>query len=76
MAQTEATVASAVKNWYINFFPYSNRTWEMPNGAKTVKFSAKSEFFDYKLFRPPPRAQEKNTKKKKSWFFLVPRGVA
>ena len=46
----EATVASALKNWYINFFPYSNPTWEMPNGAKTMKFFAKSNFFDYKVF--------------------------
>ena len=50
MAQTEATVASAVKNWYINFFSYSNPTWEMPNGAKTMKFFAKSDSFDYKVF--------------------------
>ena len=50
MAQTEATVDSAVKNWYINFFPYSNPTSEMPNGAKTMKFFAKSDFLDYKVF--------------------------
>ena len=24
--------------------------WEMPSGAKTVNFFAKSEFFDYKVF--------------------------
>ena len=77
MAKTEATVTSAVKNWYIIFFSHSNRTWEMPIGAKTVKFSAKSEFFDYTVFRAPPRAQEKNKQnKKKCWFFWCPGGVA
>ena len=73
MAQTEATVTSAVKNWYLNFFPYSNRTWEMPNGAKTMKFSAKSEFFDFKVFRPPKGPRKKHPQKK-SFFFGAPGG--
>ena len=76
MAQTEATVASAVKNWYINFFPYSNRTWEMPNGAKTLNFLAKSEFFDNKVFRPPQGPKKKTQFFFFVGFFLVPRGVA
>ena len=73
MAQTEATVASAVKNWYINFFSYSNSTWEMPNGAKTVEFSAESELFDYKLFRAPPKGPRK--RHQKNWVGF-PWGVA
>ena len=60
MTPTEATVASGVKNWYINFF--FSRSREMPIGAKTVKILEKSEFFDYKVFRAPPRVQEKTQK--------------
>ena len=43
----------------------------MPISAKTMNLLAKSEFFDYKLFQDPPRAQEKN-KKLKKLVFLVP----
>ena len=75
MAHLEATVASALKNWYINFFFGVCRSREMPIGAKTVKFSAKSEFFDFKVFRPP-QGPKKKTQKKKMLVFLVPRGGA
>ena len=62
MAKTEATVTSGVKNWYIIFCFRNCWTWEMPIGAKTMDFFAKSEFFDYKVFpksvfrkfAPPP----------------------
>ena len=38
MAQTEATVTSGVKNWYVNFFIGIVGPWEVPIGAKTEIF--------------------------------------
>ena len=73
MAKTEATVTSGVKNWYINFFFIGIvGPWEMPIGAKTMKFFSEIKFFRLQGFPGPPRAQERNTKKK--LVFLVPRG--
>ena len=63
MAHLEATVASALKNWYINFFFGVCRSREMPIGAKTLKFSG-------------PRGPKKKTQKQFFFLlvFLVPRG--
>ena len=56
MAHLEATVASALKNWYINFFFWG---LQVPGNANWCQNS--------EIFRPQ-RAQEKNTKKNVGFF--------
>ena len=48
----------------------------MSIGAQTVKNSAKSEFFDFKVFWGPPRVQEKqkNVSQGDPWGPMGPRG--
>ena len=68
MAQTEATVTSAVKNWYINFFIGIVGPWEMPIGAKTMIFVREIGVFRLQGFPGPP----KGPRKKKVGFFWCP----
>ena len=59
MARMEATVASGVKNWYINFVSNCYQVVGNANWCQNSEiFFAKSEFFDLKVFRPPPRAKK------------------
>ena len=56
MANTEATVASSVKNWHVNLFSHSNWSYGMPIGAKAMLIFAKLAIFAFKVFdfKGPP----------------------
>ena len=76
MAQTEATVASGVKNRYINFVSNSYEVVGNANWCQNNENFGEIGVFRLQGFPSPPQGPKKKTKNKKCWFFWCPGGVA